>query len=64
MRKALIVATATAFLGSTLAPTPASAVFFMLPLFVGAKVDPNWSKKSDPPKKVAKAKVKKSKKKM
>jgi len=64
MKKALLIATATAFLGtSTLAPTPAQAMFFALPFFIGAKVDPNWGPKKAETKKVKVAKQKKSKKK-
>ncbi len=65
MKKALLIATATAFLGgSTLAPTPAHAVFPLLPLFIGAKVSPNWGpKKAEPKKAVKVTKNKKSKKK-
>ncbi len=65
MKKALLIATATAFLGSsTLASTPAHAVFLALPLFLAAKVDPYWGpKKAEPKKAVKVAKHKKSKKK-
>ena len=66
MRKAVIIATATAFLGSTLAPVPANAMFFLMPFFLAAKVDPNWGKaaatKPEPKKKVAKMHSKKKKK--
>jgi len=38
MKKALMIATAAGFLGATtLAPTPASAMFSFLPLVVAAK---------------------------
>ena len=63
MKKVLLIATATAFLGtSALAPTPAHAAFPLLPLFIGAKVDPNWGTKKAEPKKAVKV-SKKSKKK-
>jgi hypothetical protein len=43
MRKTILVLTATAFVGvTTLAPTPASAVFFLLPFVLMAKKDPNF----------------------
>ena len=65
VKKVLLMVTATAFLGtSTLVPTPASAVFFLLPLVLTAKKDPNF-KAVNPyaNKKVAKH-TKKTKKKM
>jgi len=64
MKKVLLIATATAFLGtSTLAPTPAQAAFPLLPLFIAGKVDPNWGQKKAEPKKAVKVSKKSKKKK-
>ena len=64
MKKALLVATAAAFLGTaTLAPTPASAVFPFLPIALAAKVNPNFAAKAPAEKKVVKKAKKKSAKK-
>lgn len=55
MKKALIIATATAFLGtSTLIPTPASAMFFLLPIVLLSKQDPNFHATNPYAQKVAK----------
>jgi hypothetical protein len=74
MKKALITATAVAFLGtSTLVPTSASAMFFLLPLVMLAKHDSaaktakpakHHAKRHHAKKKMAKTHHKKSKKKM
>ena len=61
MKKALLIATAIGFLGtSTLAPTPASAMWPFLPFMLMAKKDPNFSASTPAAKKVVK-KAKKTK---
>ena len=62
MKKALLIVTATAFLGtSTLIPTPASAMFFLLPFVLMAKQDKSFKAVNPYDKKVMKVKKKKSK---
>ncbi len=65
MKKIITAVTAVAFLGTaTLTPTPAAAMFFLLPFVLPLKKDPNWEANQAKAAKKMKVSKKSNKKKM